>query len=85
MLSATLGGPTVSSWVLASVCLATLRSQVVGQWPWNRLRACLPRLLRFICSSPRRRPHQETVIRAWLLSHEGNDLSSGANTPGGGR
>ena len=79
-LGATLAGPAVSSWVLANTCLATLRSQVVGQWSWERLRTCFPRLLRFVCSSPRRRPHQETTIRTWLLSHGVNNPRSGADT-----
>ena len=68
-LGTALGGPAVRSWGLASVCLATLRSQVLGQWCWVRLHTCLPRLLRFLCPSPRQRTHQETVIRTWLLQH----------------
>ncbi len=73
-LGTALGGPAVSSWVLASVCLATLRSQVLGQWCWVRLHTCLPRLLRFLCPSPRHRTHQETVIRTWLLQHGFTDI-----------
>lgn len=84
-LGATLAGPAVSSWVLANTCLATLRSQVVGQWSWERLRTCLPRLLRFVCSSPRRRPHQETTIRTWLLSHGVSGPSAEADTTDGDR
>ncbi len=82
-LGTVLGGATVSSWVLANVCLATLRSHVVGQWPWERLRACLPRLHRFLCPSPRQRPHQETVIRTWLLHHGFSDPRAIADTTGG--
>jgi hypothetical protein len=57
---------TVSSWRLTAVCLDLLRQQVHGQWTAARLRACLPRLQRFLVSSPRRRQHQETNVRAWL-------------------
>jgi hypothetical protein len=57
---------TVSSWRLTAVCLDLLRQQVHGQWTAARLRACLPRLQRFLVSSPRRRQHQETSVRAWL-------------------
>jgi hypothetical protein len=62
--------PHISSWVLTSVCVATLRCQVAGAWCSARVRACLPRLIRFLCPSPRRRPHQETVIRAWLRQQD---------------
>ncbi len=48
------------------VCLDTLRQQVQGQWTTARLRACLPRLQRFLVMSPRRREHQETRVRTWL-------------------
>jgi hypothetical protein len=61
--------PVVSSWLLAVLCLETLRQQVRGQWTQTRLRACLPRLRRYLCSPPRRRRHQETEIRAWLEHH----------------
>ncbi|MCA1599895.1 MAG: transposase, partial [Chloroflexi bacterium] len=62
--------PTVvSSWLLTVLCLETLRQQVRGQWTQARLRACLPRLRRYLCSPPRRRRHQETAIRAWLEDH----------------
>ena len=62
--------PTVvSSWLLTMVCLETLRQQVRGQWTQARLRACLPRLGRFLCSRPQRRGHQETEVRAWLDHH----------------
>lgn len=81
-LGTMLGGPVVSSWVLASVCLATLRGQVVGQWSWARMQACLSRLVRFLCPSPRRRQHQETVMRTWLLHHGFTDTSSSVEKTG---
>ncbi len=57
----------VSSWLLTGLCLELLRQQVRGHWSQARLRACLPRLQRFLCSRPRhRRVHQETDVRAWL-------------------
>jgi hypothetical protein len=60
----------VSSWLLTVLCLETLRGQVRGQWTAARLRACLPRLARYLCSRPRKRPHQETEVRAWLTARE---------------
>lgn len=84
-LGSTFGGTTVSSWVLATVCLATLCGHVVGQWRWERLRTCLPRLRRFLCPSPRRRPHQETRFRTWLLSHGFNARNFVTDTTGGAR
>jgi hypothetical protein len=57
----------VSSWLLSGLCVELLRQQVRGHWSQARLRACLPRLQRFLCSRPRRRRvHQETDVRAWL-------------------
>jgi hypothetical protein len=44
----------------------TLRQPVQGTWSPTRLRACLPRLRRFLVLPPRRREHQETAGRAWL-------------------
>jgi hypothetical protein len=58
----------VSSWRLTGLSLDTLRQQVQGTWSEARLRACLPRLRRFLASSPRRRRHQESAVRAWLVS-----------------
>lgn len=59
----------VSSWLVTVLCLETLRGQVRGMWSAARLRACLPRLARYLCSRPRRkRVHQETEVRAWLAS-----------------
>jgi len=58
----------VSSWLLTGLGLDTLRQQVQGTWSEARLRACLPRLRRFLASSPRRRRHQESAVRAWLDS-----------------
>lgn len=64
------GTPTtpraVSSWGLVGLSLDTLRQQVQGTWSQTRLRACLPRLRRFLVLPPRRREHQETAVRAWL-------------------
>ena len=57
-----------SSWLLAAVSVATLRAQVRGSWTLERLRACLPRLVRFVVSSPRKRRQQEAELRQWLLA-----------------
>jgi hypothetical protein len=56
----------VSSWLLTGLGLDTLRQQVQGTWSQARLRACLPRLGRFLVRTPRLREHQETAVRAWL-------------------
>ena len=58
----------VSSWLLSGLGLDTLRQQVQGSWSEARVRACLPRLRRFLCSRPRRRGHQESAVRAWLVN-----------------
>ncbi len=61
----------VSSWLVTVLCLETLRQQVRGQWTAARLRACLPRLQRYLCRRARRKqPHQETEVRAWLASRD---------------
>jgi hypothetical protein len=59
----------VSSWLLSGLGLDTLRQQVQGTWSEARVQACLPRLRRFLCSRPRRRGHQESAVRAWLVQH----------------
>ena len=66
----------VSGWMLTSVCLDTLRGQVLGQWSAARVRACAAALQRYLRSSPRKRTHQETTIRRWLATKRG------ARTPG---
>lgn len=58
----------LSSWMLTSVCLDTLRVQVLGQWSAARVRACAPALQRYLRSSPRQRTHRETRIRGWLAT-----------------
>jgi hypothetical protein len=55
-----------SSWLLVGLSVQTLREQVRGTWTLSRLRACLPRLVRFLVSSPRKRQQQEADVRAWL-------------------
>jgi hypothetical protein len=55
----------VSSWTVTVLSLETLRQQVVGSWSETRVRACLPRLRRFLVSRSRR-AHQESEVRAFL-------------------
>ncbi len=55
-----------SSWLLASLSVQTLRQQVRGEWTLTRIQACLPRLVRFLVSSPRKRCQQEAELRQWL-------------------
>jgi hypothetical protein len=66
----------VSSWLLTGLGLETVRHQVLGSWSHTRLRACLPRLQRFLTLSPRRRPPQETDVRAWLTGRDPRCLDS---------
>jgi hypothetical protein len=56
----------VSSWTVTVLSLETLRQQVVGHWSEARVRACLPRLRRFLVSRSGR-AHQETDVRAFLM------------------
>ena len=68
-LSETIGLPVarpISSWSISKLCLQTLRLQVLGQWSMAQLRACLPRLQRFLTNKRRKRGHQETDVRHWL-------------------
>jgi Transposase DDE domain len=65
--TATTERAVVSSWLLSGLGLDTLRQQVQGTWSEARVQACLPRLRRFLCSRPRRRVHQESAVRAWLV------------------
>lgn len=62
----------LSGWMLTSVCLDTLRVQVLGQWSAGRVRACAPLLQRYLRSSPRTRTHRETSIRRWLATKRGD-------------
>src|SRR5256885_1201423 len=48
----------LSEWRLSSLCLDTLRMQVLGQWSVQRVRTCAPDLQRYLRSSPRKRTHQ---------------------------
>lgn|SRR5215212_6637386 len=55
-----------SSWLLAGLSVQTLREQVRGSWTLVRVRECLPRLVRFLVSNPRKRRQQEAEVRIWL-------------------
>ena len=55
-----------SSWLLAGLSVQTLQQQVRGSWTRARVRACLPQLVRFLVSSPRKRRQQRADIRQWL-------------------
>jgi Transposase DDE domain len=65
----------VSSWLLTSLCVQTLRVVVQGYWTPARLRLCLPHLRRFLRGSPRRRQHQESTIRRSLSTQLGVSLA----------
>lgn len=62
----------LSSWLLTSLCVQTLRVVVQGYWTPARLLACLPCLQRFVCGSPRLRLHQETTVRRLLQAQTGS-------------
>jgi hypothetical protein len=55
-----------SSWLLAGLSVTSLRVQVRGNWTVGRIRVCLPRLVRFLVSSPRKRCQAEAEVRHWL-------------------
>ena len=63
--------PTVSSWTVTALTVQTLRLLIGGYWTFERLRACLPYLQRYLCSGRRQRRHQESTIRSELLVHLG--------------
>ncbi|HJZ48804.1 MAG TPA: transposase [Roseiflexaceae bacterium] len=73
----------VSTWTVTVMSLETLRQQVVGTWTDVRVRACLPRLRRFLVSRSRR-PHQETEVRAFLTGWP-NSGSRFSDVPHDGR
>lgn len=59
----------VSMWLVTACCLSRWRALVLGQWSAARVQSCLPRLRRFLCSSPRRRVHQRLCFLAWAQQH----------------
>jgi hypothetical protein len=64
------GQPSVSSWTITALCVQTLRQHVQGFWTFARLQVCWPALQRFV-SHRRRRQHQESTIRRYLLDRLG--------------
>jgi hypothetical protein len=56
----------ISEWLLAVLCLDHLRQTIHGTFSRERLRACWPRLQRFVRGSPRRRRHLYTQWTHWL-------------------
>lgn len=56
----------ISLWLLMSSGTSRWRAVVLGQWSLARVQACLPRLKRFFCPSPRRRLHQRLWFQAWV-------------------
>ena len=61
----------VSLWRVADLSVSTLAQAVRGHWTVAHLVACLPRLARYLCDTPRRRPQQAAAVRAWLAAHPG--------------
>lgn len=67
----------ISEWLLATVSLDLLKQQVRGSFTAARFHACLPRLHRFLCASPRRRTHWFSQCGRWLTrsaAQEGKDV-----------
>jgi hypothetical protein len=58
----------ISEWHLAVLCLDHLRQSIHGRFSRERLRACWPRLQRFVRGSPRRRRHLYTQWTQWLTA-----------------
>ena len=56
------------SWTLAAIGVQHLKQIVWGGWSEQRLRACLPWLIRYFGQRRRKRGHQEAQIRAQLLA-----------------
>jgi len=65
-------GP-LSYWQVAVLSCDLLLGQIRGHISRKRMRECLPRLQRFLCSGKRRRLQDRDQQQAWLLSpsHEG--------------
>lgn len=55
-----------SSWLVTGLSVATMQAQVRGMWTVERIWACVPRLERFLVSSPRKRRQAEAEVRHWL-------------------
>jgi hypothetical protein len=60
-----LHGP-LSEWMLAQASMDLLCQQIRGSYTAQRFRTCLPRLLRFLSSGYRDRPHLYSQVKAWL-------------------
>lgn len=56
----------ISEWQLAVLCLDQVRHSIHGVIARPRLRACWPRLARFVRGSPRRRSHGYSTCCRWL-------------------
>jgi hypothetical protein len=56
----------VSLWLIMGSYLGRWRALVLGQWSRARVQACLPRLKRFFCPSPRRRLHKRLWFHTWV-------------------
>jgi hypothetical protein len=60
-----LHGP-LSQWMLAQASVDLFCQQIRGSSTAQRFRACLPRLLRFLSSGHRDRPHLYSTVSPWL-------------------
>lgn len=58
-------GP-LSEWMLAEISVDLLCQQIRGSYTAARLRDCVPRLQRFLCTGHRKRPHLYSQVCRWL-------------------
>jgi hypothetical protein len=72
-----LHGP-LSEWMLAEASFDLFCQQVRGSYTAQRFRACLPRLLRFLSSGHRDRPHLYSLVSRWLAGAPSDHLEARA-------
>src|SRR5437660_813438 len=71
----------VSSWLLTQQCLQDLCLLLRGRWSRLHLQCCLPLLQRYLLSRKRKkRTHQETTSRTWLLKKLARLMTLSAST-----
>jgi hypothetical protein len=64
----------LSEWMLAQASMDLFCQQIRGSYTAERFRRCLPRLLRFLSSGHRDRPHLYSLVSRWLGGSSGHSL-----------